>query len=162
MILVSDHIQADLYNNEIAPHMTPGKTLMFAHGFNIHFGFIKPPAGRRRDDGRAQGSRSSRPRSCSPKAWAFRRWSRCIRTRPARRSRRRSRMRWPRLPEGRRHRDELQGRDRERSVRRAGCPLRRRGELIRAGFETLVEAGYAPEIAYFECLHELKLIVDLI
>ena len=40
--------------------------------------------------------------------------------------------------------------------------MRRRGELIRAGFETLVEAGYAPEIAYFECLHELKLIVDLI
>jgi hypothetical protein len=40
--------------------------------------------------------------------------------------------------------------------------VRRRSELIRAGFETLVEAGYAPEIAYFECLHELKLIVDLI
>src|SRR5438874_6711638 len=37
MILVSDHIQGDLYNNEIAPHMTTGKTLMFAHGFNIHF-----------------------------------------------------------------------------------------------------------------------------
>ncbi len=42
MILVSDHIQADLYNNEIAPHMTKGKTLMFAHGFNMHYGFIKP------------------------------------------------------------------------------------------------------------------------
>ncbi len=40
--------------------------------------------------------------------------------------------------------------------------MRRGGELIRAGFETLVDAGYAPEIAYFECLHELKLIVDLI
>src|SRR5213080_2110307 len=38
MILVSDHIQADLYNTDIAPHMKPGKTLMFAHGFNIHFG----------------------------------------------------------------------------------------------------------------------------
>ena len=37
MILVSDHIQADLYNKDIAPSMTPGKTLMFAHGFNIHF-----------------------------------------------------------------------------------------------------------------------------
>src|ERR1700678_1620220 len=45
MILVSDHIQADLYEKEIAPHLTPGKTLMFAHGFNIHFGQIKPPAG---------------------------------------------------------------------------------------------------------------------
>src|SRR5215203_6675212 len=42
MILVSDHIQADLYNNEIAPHMSKGKTLMFAHGFNVHYGFIKP------------------------------------------------------------------------------------------------------------------------
>ena len=44
MILVSDHIQGDLYNKEIAPHMTPGKTLMFAHGFNIHFEQIAPPA----------------------------------------------------------------------------------------------------------------------
>src|SRR6267378_3469810 len=44
MILVSDHIQGDLYNKEIAPHMTAGKTLMFAHGFNIHFGQITAPA----------------------------------------------------------------------------------------------------------------------
>ena len=44
MILLSDHIQADVYNAEIAPGLTAGKTLMFAHGFNIHFGFIKPPA----------------------------------------------------------------------------------------------------------------------
>src|SRR5205085_9113392 len=45
MILVSDHIQADLYNSDIAPHMKPGKTIMFAHGFNIHFGFIAAPEG---------------------------------------------------------------------------------------------------------------------
>src|SRR5215469_7523407 len=44
MILVPDHTQADLYNKELAPHMTAGKTLMFAHGFNIHFGQIKPSA----------------------------------------------------------------------------------------------------------------------
>src|ERR1700722_1276922 len=44
MILVPDHIQADLYASDIAPNLTKGKTLMFAHGFNIHFGFIKPPA----------------------------------------------------------------------------------------------------------------------
>ncbi len=44
MILVSDHIQGELYDKDIAPHMKKGKTLMFAHGFNIHFGFIKPPA----------------------------------------------------------------------------------------------------------------------
>src|ERR1700685_275817 len=44
MVLVPDHIQADLYASDIAPHLNKGKTLMFAHGFNIHFGFIKPPA----------------------------------------------------------------------------------------------------------------------
>src|SRR5262249_51963943 len=44
MVLVPDHTQADLYNNELAPHMTAGKTLMFAHGFNIHFKQITPPA----------------------------------------------------------------------------------------------------------------------
>src|ERR1700731_1138592 len=44
MILVADHIQGELYNKEIAPHMTAGKTLMFAHGFNIHFKQITPPA----------------------------------------------------------------------------------------------------------------------
>ena len=44
MILLPDHVQADLYDQEIAPHMTKGKTLMFAHGFNIHFDAIKPPA----------------------------------------------------------------------------------------------------------------------
>src|SRR6266436_8980176 len=44
MILVADHIQGDLYNSDIAPHLTAGKTLMFAHGFNIHFGQISAPA----------------------------------------------------------------------------------------------------------------------
>src|SRR5580658_9427970 len=44
MILAPDHIQGDLYAADIAPHLTKGKTLMFGHGFNIHFGFIKPPA----------------------------------------------------------------------------------------------------------------------
>src|SRR5207237_7917792 len=45
MILVPDHIQGPLYETDIAPHLTAGKTLMFAHGFSIHFGAIKPPAG---------------------------------------------------------------------------------------------------------------------
>jgi hypothetical protein len=59
-------------------------------------------------------------------------------------------------------RDHLQGRDRDRSLRRADRALRRRfSALVKAGFEVLVEAGYQPEMAYFECLHELKLIVDL-
>ena len=62
----------------------------------------------------------------------------------------------------RRARDHLRRGDRDRSLRRAGRALRRRSpSLVQAGFETLVEAGYQPESAYFECLHEVKLIVDL-
>ena len=163
MILVPDHIQADLYDTDIAPHLTAGKTLMFAHGFNIHFGFIKPPA-------------DVDVSMIAPKAPGHR-----VREALHRR-RRRSRAR--RRPSGR----QRQG-PRERALAyAAGLGCLRAGviettfreetesdlfgeqavlcggaaELIRAGFETLVEAGYAPEIAYFECLHELKLIVDLI
>ena len=67
-----------------------------------------------------------------------------------------------RLHPGRRHRDDLRRRDRDRPLRRAGRALRRRIRLSCApGFEKLVDAGYQPEVAYFECLHELKLIVDL-
>ena len=59
-------------------------------------------------------------------------------------------------------RDDVHRGDRDRPLRRAGRALRRRHRADPAGFETLVEAGYQPEIAYYECLHELKLIVDLI
>ena len=162
MILVSDHIQADLYNKDIAPHMTKGKTLMFAHGFNIHFQQIAPPAdvdvsmvapkapGHRVRELYTEGvgvpALVAVHQDASGQASGTR-----AGLRPG-----------ARLPEGRRDRNHLPRRDRKRSLRRAGRALRRRRELIRAGFETLVEAGYAPEIAYFECLHELKLIVDLI
>jgi ketol-acid reductoisomerase len=66
-----------------------------------------------------------------------------------------------RLHACRRDRDDLQGRDRDRPLRRAGRAVRRRLRAREAGYETLVEAGYDPTLAYFECLHELKLIVDL-
>ena len=59
------------------------------------------------------------------------------------------------------HPDHFQRRNRNRPLRRADSSLRRSLRLVQAGFETLVEAGYSPEMAYFECLHELKLIVDL-
>ena len=62
----------------------------------------------------------------------------------------------------RRHRDDVRGRDGDGSLRRAGGALRRRQRARQGRFQTLVDAGYQPEIAYFECLHELKLIVDLI
>ncbi len=61
MILVPDHVQGDTYRNDIAPHMTKGKTLMFAHGFNIHFGEIKPPSRHRCLNDRSESSRPSRP-----------------------------------------------------------------------------------------------------
>ena len=126
MILVSDHIQGDLYNNDIAPHMTAGKTLMFAHGFNIHFGQIKPPAdvdvsmiapkapGHRVRELFTEGvgrSRAGRGPSGCLRQGARERAGLCA---------------GARLPEGRRHRNHLQGRDRKRSVRRAGRAVRRR------------------------------------
>ena len=134
---------------------------MFAHGFAIRFGQIEPPAGvdvgmvapkgpghlvrRQYEEGKRRSLPDGRPRGRHRQG-----------ARPGPRLRQRHRRR-PR----RRHRDDLQGRVRDRPVRRAGRPLRRRQRAGPAGFETLVEAGYDPRLAYFECLHELKLIVDL-
>ncbi|MEJ5369725.1 MAG: ketol-acid reductoisomerase, partial [Bryobacteraceae bacterium] len=162
MILVPDHIQADLYNSDIAPSMKPGKTLMFAHGFNIHFGFIQPPAGvdvsmvapkapghRVREvflEGQgvpalvavAQDASGNALRNALAYALALGSLKAGVIETTFREE----------------TESDLFG---EQSVLCGGV-----SELIKAGFETLVEAGYAPEIAYFECLHELKLIVDLI
>jgi ketol-acid reductoisomerase len=144
MILVPDHIQADLYNTDIAPHMTAGKTLMFAHGFNIHFGAITPPA-------------DIDVSMVAPKAPGHR--VREVYTEGAG------------VPALVAIHQNATGQALERALAYAlalGCLKAGvilcggASELIRAGFQTLVEAGYAPEIAYFECLHELKLIVDLI
>ena len=162
MILVPDHIQADLYNSDIAPSMKPGKTLMFAHGFNIHFGFIQPPQGvdvsmvapkapghRVREvflEGQgvpalvavAQDASGNALRNALAYALALGSLKAGVIETTFREE----------------TESDLFG---EQSVLCGGV-----SELIKAGFETLVEAGYAPEIAYFECLHELKLIVDLI
>ena len=146
----------------MAQGLSPGKTLMFAHGFNIHFGEIVPPAGR----GRVAWSRPSRRAiwcgASSRRAAACRRWWRCTRTRAARRWP----TRWP-TPSGigctragviettfrEETETDLFG---EQAVLCGGVTA-----LVKAGFETLTAAGYRPEMAYFECLHELKLIVDL-
>ncbi|MGQ9917912.1 MAG: ketol-acid reductoisomerase [Bryobacteraceae bacterium] len=162
MILVPDHVQADLYNSDIAPSMKPGKTLMFAHGFNIHFGFIRPPAGvdvsmvapkapghRVREvflEGQgvpalvavAQDASGNALHNALAYALALGSLKAGVIETTFREE----------------TESDLFG---EQSVLCGGV-----SELIKAGFETLVEAGYAPEIAYFECLHELKLIVDLI
>jgi ketol-acid reductoisomerase len=162
MILVSDHIQAELYNNEIAPHMGPGKTLMFAHGFNIHFGFITPPPevdvtmvapkapGHRVRELFTEGVgvpglvavHQNASGKALERALAYALGLGCLRAGVIETTFREETE------------SDLFG---EQVVLCGGVSA-----LINAGFETLVEAGYAPEIAYFECLHELKLIVDLI
>jgi ketol-acid reductoisomerase len=162
MILVSDHIQADLYNKEIAPHMTAGKTLMFAHGFNIHFKQIAAPAnvdvsmiapkapGHRVRELFTEGVgvpalvaiHQNPSGQALERALAYALALGCLKAGVIETDFREETE------------SDLFG---EQSVLCGGV-----SELIRAGFETLVEAGYAPEIAYFECLHELKLIVDLI
>src|SRR5580704_11981647 len=162
MVLVPDHIQADIYEKEIAPHMAKGKTLMFAHGFSIHFGQIKPPAsvdvtmiapkapGHRVRELFTEGVgvpalvaiHQDASGQALENALAYALALGCLKAGVIETTFREE-------TEG-----DLFG---EQSVLCGGV-----SEMIRAGFETLVEAGYAPEIAYFECLHELKLIVDLI
>ncbi len=162
MILVADHHQADLYQKEIAPNMKAGKTLMFAHGFNIHFGQIVPPP--QVDVSmvapKAPGHRvrelftenvgvpalvavhQNPSGQALKKALAYALALGCLKAGVIETTFKEETE------------SDLFG---EQAVLCGGA-----SELIRAGFETLVEAGYAPEIAYFECLHELKLIVDLI
>jgi ketol-acid reductoisomerase len=162
MILVADHIQADLYRTEIAPKLTPGKTLMFAHGFNIHFGEIAPPEGvdvsmvapkapghRVRElftEGVGVPALVAVHQDASGQALAnalaYALALGCLKAGVIETSFREETE------------SDLFG---EQAVLCGGV-----SRLIQAGFETLVEAGYDPEIAYFECLHELKLIVDLI
>jgi ketol-acid reductoisomerase len=162
MILVADHIQGDLYHRDIAPHLTPGKTLMFAHGFNIHYKQIAAPEGvdvsmvapkapghRVRElytEGVGVPALVAVHQNPSGKALeqalAYALALGCLKAGVIETSFKEETE------------SDLFG---EQAVLCGGVT-----ELIRAGFETLVEAGYAPEIAYFECLHELKLIVDLI
>jgi len=162
MILVPDHIQASLYNQEIAPQMTPGKTLMFAHGFNIHFAQIAPPPGIDVSmiAPKAPGHRvrelfvenvgvpalvavhQDASGLALQRALAYGLALGCLKAGIIETTFKEETE------------SDLFG---EQVVLCGGVT-----ELIKAGFETLVEAGYDPEIAYFECLHELKLIVDLI
>jgi len=162
MILLPDHIQPDLYKSEIEPNLDPGDTLMFAHGFCIHWKEIKPPAGidvsmiapkapghRVRElfvEGvgvpglvAVQQDVSGHARE---QALAYALGLGCLKAGVIETTFKEETE------------SDLFG---EQSVLCGGC-----SELIRAGFQTLVDAGYQPEIAYFECLHELKLIVDLI
>jgi len=162
MILIPDTAQPALYQKDIAPHLKPGKMLMFAHGFNIRFGTIKPPAGvdvtmiapkapghRVREvyqEGGGTPALLAVERDATGQAKAL-----ALSYAKALGATRAGVLETTFAEETE---TDLFG---EQAVLCGGVSA-----LIKAAFETLVEAGYQPEIAYFECLHELKLIVDLI
>ena len=160
-ILAQDDVQARLYESEVKPFMKKGKTLVFSHGFNIHFGQIVPPEDvdvimvAPKGPGHLVRSEYEKGAGVPCLIAIF---------------------------------NDASGRAKETALAYAkGIGATRAGvietsfreetetdlfgeqcvlcggvsELVKAGFDTLVEAGYQPEIAYFECLHELKLIVDL-
>ena len=161
MVLIPDQHQARVYRSEIAPHLSAGKMLMFAHGFAIRFNWIVPPAdvdvtmvapkapGHRvrevfKEGGGTPGllavhqDVSGKGRAT---ALSYARGIGCTRAGVIE------------TTFAEETETDLFG---EQAVLCGGTSA-----LVKAGFETLIEAGYQPEVAYFECLHELKLIVDL-
>jgi len=162
MILVPDTVQAKVYEESIAPNLQPGDTLMFAHGFNIRFEQIQPPAsvdvsmvapkapGHRVREVFVEGAGTpaliavAQDASGKAKDVALA-YAKGIGA---------TRAGVIETTFAEETETDLFG---EQVVLCGGVTA-----LVRAGFETLVKAGYQPEIAYFECLHELKLIVDLI
>jgi ketol-acid reductoisomerase len=160
-LLLPDESQAKTYRDEIAPNLRPGHMLMFSHGFNIHFGQIKPPEDvdvamvapkspghlvRRVyvEGGGVPGLvavHQDATGMAMDVALAYAKGIGCTRAGVIETTFREETE------------TDLFG---EQAVLCGGVTA-----LVKAGFETLTEAGYRPEIAYFECLHELKLIVDL-
>jgi ketol-acid reductoisomerase len=161
MVLIPDTRQAKVYNDDIKPHLTAGKMLMFAHGFNIRFNCIVPPAdvdvtmvapkapGHRvrevfKEGGGTPGLLAVHQDATGvgrATALAYARGIGCTRAGVIE------------TTFSEETETDLFG---EQAVLCGGTAA-----LVKAGFETLVEAGYQPEVAYFECMHELKLIVDL-
>ncbi len=161
MILTPDETQGHTYYSEIHESMTEGKVLAFAHGFNIHFGQIEAPAGVDVVMIAPKG-----PGHMVRRVYLEGSGVPCLIAihQDASGSAREIALAWALGIGGARSgviettfaeetETDLFG---EQVVLCGGAT-----ELVKAGFETLVEAGYQPEIAYFECLHELKLIVDL-
>ncbi len=161
MVLVPDELQAKTYADQIAPHLKSGDTLAFAHGFNIHYGYIKAPEDvnvimvapkgpghivrRQFTEGSgvpdlacvAQDATGDAFELALSYAWGLGGGrSGIIKATFAEETE-----------------EDLFG---EQAVLCGGLV-----ELVKAGFETLTEAGYPPELAYFECYHEMKMIVDL-
>ena len=161
MILAPDQHQRGIYNNEIKPNLAPGKTLAFAHGFNIRFGYIEAPEGvdviliapkapghtvrREYVAGRGIPDIIAVEKDASGSAWELAKsYAKAIGG---------TRAGVIKTTFTEETETDLFG---EQAVLCGGV-----SQLIQYGFETLTEAGYQPEIAYFEVLHELKLIVDL-
>ena len=161
MVLAPDTQQPKIYEKEIAPGLAPGKTLMFAHGFSIHYKTVTPPAnvdvsmiapkapGHRVRETYVEGGGTPallaihQDASGKAKELALS-YARAIGV---------TRAGVLQTTFAEETETDLFG---EQTVLCGGV-----SELVKAGFDTLVEAGYQPEMAYFECLHELKLIVDL-
>jgi len=162
VVLAPDQFQRLVYAESIEPHLADGDTLVFGHGFNIRFGYIKPPAGvdvilvapkapghtvrREYVAGRGIPDIIAVEQDASGQAWdVAKSYAKAIGG---------TRAGVIKTTFAEETETDLFG---EQAVLCGGT-----SHLIQAGFETLIEAGYQPEIAYFEVLHELKLIVDLI
>jgi len=160
-ILAQDDAQAMLYREEVAPHMIEGKTLVFSHGFNIHFGQIRPAAHLDvvmiAPKGPGHLVRSEYEKGAGvPSLLAIHQdaTGNALETALAyAKGLGATRAGVIETTFKEETETDLFG---EQTVLCGGV-----SELVKASFDTLVEAGYQPEIAYFECLHELKLIVDL-
>jgi ketol-acid reductoisomerase len=151
MVLAPDHVQRHIYNESILPNLKDGDALFFGHGFNIRFGYMVAPKGpghlvrREYSAGRGVPVIVAVEQDATKNAWPLT-------------------LSYAKAIGGLRAggilttfteetETDLFG---EQSVLCGGA-----SQLVMYGFETLIEAGYQPEVAYFECLHELKLIVDL-
>ena len=160
-ILTQDHIQAKLYSEDVAPFMKSGKTLVFSHGFNIHFGQIVPPKDidvimiAPKGPGHLVRSEYEKGGGVPCLIAIHNDASGAAKNTALAYAKGLGATRAGVLETTFKEETEtdLFG---EQAVLCGGA-----SELVKAGFDTLVEAGYQPEIAYFECLHELKLIVDL-
>ena len=162
MMLVPDELCADIYHRSVAPYMTEGKTLAFAHGFNIHYKTIMPPADvdviMVAPKGPGQTVRSQYLEGKGVPCLV------CVEQNYTGKAKEVALAYASALGAGRAGILETTFKEEtetdlcgEQAVLCGGVC-----ELIQAGFETLVEAGYAPEMAYFETCHEMKLIIDLI
>jgi len=161
MILVPDELQPQVYEEFIAPHLKDGDTLAFAHGFNIHYGYIIPPetvnvimcapkgpghiVRRQYTEGSGVPDLVCVEQDATGDAWDIA-LSYAWGVGGARSGIIKATFKEE-------TEEDLFG---EQAVLCGGLV-----ELVKAGFETLVEAGYPPELAYFECYHEMKMIVDL-